>query len=115
MGFGVLGVVARFFLKFYEGDWGPGYAVLPDEIGEYEQEVLSEYPDLSQSLTEQNGLTDGSVWIPGYYETEYESGFFANFDGMLQTITYIGIGAAVVGIIVFLFGKRLDRTQAKAA
>ncbi|MDR1292142.1 MAG: APC family permease [Clostridiales Family XIII bacterium] len=115
MGFGVLGVVARFFLGSYEGDWGPGYEVLPEEVGEYEEYVLSEYPDLSQTLTEQNGLTDGSVWIPGYYEMEYEGGFFANFDAMLQAITYIGIGAIVAGVIVFLCGKRLDKAQEKAA
>jgi amino acid transporter len=115
MGFGVLGVAARFFLKFYEGEWGPGYEVLPEEMEEYEQQVVADYPDLSQSLTEQNGLTDGSVWIPGYYEMEYEEGFLANFDGMLQMILYIGIGAVVAGFIVYLCGKRLDRTQEKAA
>jgi amino acid transporter len=115
MGFGVLGVAARFFLRFYEGEWGPGYEVLPEEMEEYEQGVLADYPDLSQTLTEQNGLTDGSVWIPGYYEMEYEQGFLANFDGMLQMILYIGVGAIVAGFVVYLFGKRLDRTQERAA
>ncbi|MDR2162628.1 MAG: APC family permease [Clostridiales Family XIII bacterium] len=112
MGFGVLGVASKFFLSFYEGDWGPGYEVLPEEMGEYEEGVIADYPDLSQALTEQNGLTDGSVWIPGYYEMEYEEGFFASFDGMLQAIMYVGIGAAIVGVVIYLFGRRLDKTQA---
>ncbi|MDR1496582.1 MAG: APC family permease [Clostridiales Family XIII bacterium] len=115
MGFGVLGVVARFFLRFYEGEWGPGYEALPEEFEEYEEYVVEEYPELSQTLTEQNGLTDGSVWIPGYYEMEYEEGFFANFDGMLSAILYIGVGAVAVGFVVYLFGKRLDKRQTKAA
>jgi hypothetical protein len=115
MGFGALGVASRFFLRFYEGEWGPGYEALPEEFEAWEEEVLADYPELSQTLTEQNGLEDGAVWIPGYYEMEYEEGFFANFDGMLQAIMYIGVGAAIAGVVIYLLGWRLDRGRARAA
>jgi amino acid transporter len=73
-GFGALGVVARFFLQFYEGEWGAEY-----------------------------------------YEEEYEQGFFASFDNMLQAITFIGLGAVAAGIVIYLCGKRLDGKRSEAA
>jgi amino acid transporter len=113
IGFGVFGVLGRFFLAWYEGDWGPGYAAFPDEFEEWEESVVADYPELSDALTWQNGLSDGSVWIPGYYEMEYEEGFFANWDGMLLTILWLGVAAIAAGIVLFLIGKRLGADDAR--
>ncbi|MDR2089876.1 MAG: APC family permease [Clostridiales Family XIII bacterium] len=113
MGFGAFGVLARFFLAWYEGGWGPGYAAFPEDFGEWEESVAADYPELSATLTERNGLTDGSVWIPGYYEMEYEEGFFANWDGMLSTILCLGIAAVAAGAVLFLIGKRLGAEDAR--
>jgi amino acid transporter len=100
LGFGLFGIVGRFFLGMYEADWGPGYEAATAEIGEYEQEVLAEYGHLSYRLD------DSTVWIPGYYEQEYERGIFADFDLMLQLILVIGIAAAVLGAVLLLISKR---------
>jgi amino acid transporter len=106
---GVIGIAGHNLLPLYEGDWGPGYAALPEEIGEYEEAVLEEYPELSAELTEKNGLTDGSVWIPGYYETEYESGFFANWDLMLSVIWAATIACLIIAVILAFAARRLER------
>ncbi|MDR2771409.1 MAG: APC family permease [Clostridiales Family XIII bacterium] len=113
VGFGAFGVAGRFFLAWHEGAWGPGYAVRPEDLGEWEADVLADLPELSAALTRQNGLTDGSVWIPGYYEAEYETGFFANWDGMLATILWIGLAAIAAGVALLLIGKRLSADDAR--
>ncbi|MDR3363718.1 MAG: APC family permease [Clostridiales Family XIII bacterium] len=107
IGFGVFGIIARFFLSWYEGDWGPGSWAIADGIGEGEQSVLADYPGLSHTLA------DGSAYIPGYYEMEYEEGFFANFDGMLGTILVLAIAAACAGAVLLLCGRRIAKNDAK--
>jgi hypothetical protein len=72
IGFGVFGVFGRFFLAWYEGDWGPEY-----------------------------------------YEMEYETGFFANWDGMLCAILLLGVAAIAAGALLFLIGKRLAADDAR--
>jgi amino acid transporter len=113
IGFGIFGVLGRFFLAWYEGDWGPGYAAFPGEFGEWETGIAEDYAELSAALTRQNGLDDGSVWIPGYYEMEYETGFFANWDGMLLTILWLGFAAVAAGLALFLVGKRIGANDAR--
>jgi hypothetical protein len=44
---------------------------------------------------------------------EYEEGFFANWDGMLQAILWIGVAAIAAGIVLFLIGKRLGADDAR--
>jgi hypothetical protein len=105
---GIIGIVGHFFLPWYEGDWGPGYAIASEEIGEEEQSVLDEYPDLSASLTEQNGLTGGEIWIPGYYETEYETGFFANWNLMLSAIWIATILCLILSAVLAFAAKRVE-------
>jgi hypothetical protein len=109
LGFGIFGSIARFFLQWYESSWGPGYSILPADFGEYELETIAEYPDLSYQVPGSE-----EVWIPGYYEIEYEDGIFANFDGMLNLITTLGIVSAVIGIVLLISGKALKSGEKKA-
>ncbi|MDR2133248.1 MAG: APC family permease [Clostridiales Family XIII bacterium] len=113
MGFGAFGVLGRFFLAWYESGWAPGYAAFPEDFEAWEEDVVADYPELTVALTDRNGLTDGSVWIPGYYEMEYEEGFFANWDGMLSTILWLGIAAIAAGLALFLVGRRLGADDAR--
>jgi amino acid transporter len=105
---GVVGIVGHYFLPWYEGEWGPGYAVAVDEIGEDEASVLEEYPELSSELTEKNGLSDGSVWIPGYYETEYETGFFADWHLMLSVIWAATTVCLMIAVVLAFAARKLE-------
>lgn len=49
-----------------------------------------------------------------YYLEEYESGIFSNLDLMFNAILIIGAVCLVVGIIVFLYGRKLDKEPAPA-
>jgi amino acid transporter len=108
LGFGVFGSISRFFLQWYEGDWGPGYSILPADFTEFEQDVLDEFSHLSYPVE------GGEVWIPGYYEQEYETGIFSNFEAMLQMITIVGIVAIVVGAVLLVCGRRFKAPISEA-
>ncbi|MDR1028924.1 MAG: APC family permease, partial [Clostridiales Family XIII bacterium] len=119
MGFGVFGFVSRFFLKWYEADWGPGYWVAAADVteGSYEADALAEYSDTVLDNGVQLDVahplpagSDGQVYIPGFYDSEYGYGsFFGNWDGMLQTILLMSVCAFAVGIIIYAFGRKVDR------
>jgi len=116
IGFGAFGVIGRLFLPFYEGDWAPSTPDVPDEevldwVG-YES-IPEAQDDYYGDMLFQNG--DGSWYVPGYYEIEYEDGFFANWEGMLQAILWLGVAAIVAGVILFVIGKRLDKSERLAA
>ena len=72
-GIGVFAIFARFFLRWYEGDWGAEY-----------------------------------------YLEEYEQGLFSDFDGMLHVIMVIGIVCLVVGMVVWLIGRKVDDRPSKS-
>jgi len=110
MGFGVFGIIARFFLSWYEADWGPGYYAIQSDFGEWETEALADYAEEwgADAPLPADGV-DGT-YIPGYYDMEYGAGsFFGNWDGLLHTILVMGICALVAGLVFFFVGKRLDR------
>jgi amino acid transporter len=124
MGFGAFGFLSRFFLQWYESDWGPGYWTDAADVveGSYEADTLTEYADIVRDngdwLAETNPLpaeSGGEVYIPGYYDSEYGYGsFFGNWDGMLHTIAVMGVCAFAVGLVVYALSRKIDRT-AKAA
>ena len=47
-------------------------------------------------------------WGEEYYLDEYESGIFSNFEGMLHVIMVTGIICIIVGLILWLIGRRVD-------
>jgi amino acid transporter len=116
VGFGIFGVIGRLFLSFYEADWGPGTpgvpeAEVPDLLG---YESIEEAQEDLGDLLYQDG--DGTWYVPGYYERSYEgTGFFSNWEGMLQVILWVGVAAIVAGIVIYLFGKKLDKEAEMAA
>ena len=52
-------------------------------------------------------------WGPDYYLEEYEEGFFSNFEAMLNTCLWIGIVLLVVGIVIYVIGKKTEGPQLK--
>jgi hypothetical protein len=115
IGFGVFALIARVFLPWYEGDWGPSqtFASEADMLDWTEldsvAEVREEYGDgVSQ-------LAGGGWHLPGYYEGEYGNTIFGNFEGMMQLILILGAVCVVAGIVLSLVGKKLKSADAKAA
>ena len=116
LGFGLFGVICRFFLMWYEEEELAGYWCPQAEIGDYEMEVLRDYGYLSEvanidkfpELAAEAG--NGDLWIPGWYEMEYETGLFSDFYGMLDVILTIGLVAAIAGLVLLFVGKRLKAT-----
>lgn len=53
------------------------------------------------------GWNEGS-WGEEYYLEEYETGIFSDFGGMLTVILVTGIVCLIVGIIVWLIGRRVE-------
>ena len=106
-GFAVINFVGRLFLSWFESDENSSYWAARSDFGGYEEWVVEEFPHLTRT----NDL--GEVWIPGYYEQTYETGLFSNLDAMLDAVLYLGIGAAVVGVILLLIGKALRKDDAR--
>lgn len=48
-----------------------------------------------------------------YYLEEYESGFFSNFEGMLQVCMIVGILLIVIGAVMAYIGKKTEAPQLK--
>lgn len=46
-----------------------------------------------------------------YYLEEYEEGFFSNFEGMLSTSLWIGIGCMALGAVIWFIGKKTEGPQ----
>lgn len=116
-GFGVFGLAVRLFLQFYDGFWALGYPINPADFTDYEVRVVAESPELvgpAGQVLDEGEYELGDVWIPGYYEQEYGSGLFSSLDSMLQVITYMGIASFVIGILVLLVGRKIDRKQSAA-
>jgi MFS family permease len=53
-------------------------------------------------------LIEGS-WGPEYYLEEYGSGLLSNFYGMLNLLLVMGIVLAIIGGVLFVVGKKIDR------
>jgi len=100
-GFGLFAIIARFFLQWYEEDELVGYFIAPSEVDWYEFEIMAEFPELTYKTV------TGEFYIPGWYEQEYTTGLFSDFYAMLDTILYLGVFAAVAGIVLLFIGKRL--------
>ena len=49
-----------------------------------------------------------------YYLEEYGSGFFSNFYGMINACKWLGIILLVIGIVVWLIGRKTEGAQVKA-
>ena len=47
-------------------------------------------------------------WGPEYYLDEYESGAFSDFGAMLHVIVITGIVCVIVGLVVWLIGRKVD-------
>lgn len=65
---GIVGILGRFFLEWFEGDWGAEY----------------------------------------YLEAN-ESGFFSNFQGMLNALLIGSITITITGVILYIIGQKTDR------
>jgi amino acid transporter len=114
LGFGVFALIARFFLSWYERDWGPSLVLNEagllewTELGSIE-EVHEEYGDSVYQLA------NGDWHLNGYYEDEYGQNIFGNFDGMLQLILILGAISVVAGAVLFFVGRRLKAMNERAA
>ncbi|MDO4553018.1 MAG: hypothetical protein Q4C22_05725, partial [Bacillota bacterium] len=51
---------------------------------------------------------DWGEWGVEYYLEEYETGFFSDFWGMMDTLLYGSIACVVVGLVVWFIAKKLD-------
>jgi len=111
LGFAIVGFLAIPWLNWFEGDWGPGYEVAPNEIGWSEIEILSEFGDLSEELS-YKVEEEGNVWIPGYYEMEYGKGLLSNFDAMLNVILVLSIIFVALFVIFAVIAWRVEPKKA---
>jgi hypothetical protein len=71
---GIAGIFGKYFLSWYEGEWGEEY----------------------------------------YLEVN-ESGFFSNFEAMLNALLVGSIIVLVIGAVLFMIGRKMDRATAPSA
>jgi hypothetical protein len=113
-GFGLIGVISRFFLQWYDGQWALGYAISPSDFTDYETEIQKDYPSLvvpAGDVLPKGEYSQGDLYIPGWFEQQYGHGLFANFDAMLNMITILGICATVAGLIVLFVSRTVDKEK----
>lgn len=103
--FGLFSIFSRFFMQWYEEDTLLGYFAAPKDIGWYEMEIITEYPDMIFKAD------NGDFWIPGWYEQVYGSGLFSDFYAMLNVILFVGIAVTIIGLVLLFFGKRLKNNE----
>jgi len=128
LGFGIISAIGRFFLSWFEEDENVGYWIAAADIAEddWAMEVIDEVgqgnllvaggseADLfGEAAVCAEDASPGDLWIPGYYEWEYEDGLFSNFYSMLDAVMYIAIGASALGIILLIVGKVLKKNDKK--
>jgi len=114
LGFGVFALIARAFLPWYEGAWGPSQVL--DEAGLLDWTELDSIAEVQEEYGDSvYQLANGDWHLNGYYEDEYGQNIFGNFDGMHQLILILGIICVVVGAVLFLVGRKLRKADAKAA
>jgi|GEM_PF-143389 len=131
LAFGGIAGIGRLFLSWFEEDENAGYWIAPSDIvdgvvedDDWANEMIDEFGRDNLQVADAPGnelfgeasrmaedADPGDLWIPGYYEYEYESGLFSNFYAMLDVVLGICIGAAVVGIVLLVIGKILKKDE----
>jgi amino acid transporter len=112
-GFGLFGVFVKFFISWYEADWGPSMD-FTDEAELLDWGGYDNVDEMGEDYT-LAPLPDGGWHMNGYYEDQYGSGFFGNFDSMMNATFWIAIGAVVVGVVLLAIGRKIDRKNVVAA
>jgi amino acid transporter len=114
IGFGIFSLLARLFLPWYEGDWGPSQVLSEADLLDWTElgsvaEVQEEYGDSVHQLS------SGEWYLNGYYEDEYGQTIFGSFDGMLQLILVLGAVCVGIGLILYFAGRKLKSADKIAA
>jgi amino acid transporter len=97
MALGYVGAFGRFFLPWYEAGRAAGRWLPPDyALSEAEREIVA--------VSE-----DGMLYMPGYYEQEYGTGLFADWEAMLSGITIATAICLVAAAALALAARRFEK------